>query len=1004
MSAYRTCIYLLLTALTGISALVAQTTTGTVKGQVTDVSGSAIPGADVTVSGGKAFTKALSTDETGSFTAAGLAPGSYTVTINKFGFAPFNSKTIAVAPGKIQTLTVPLDLQASKQEVTVTSDAVGTVSVDPSANAGQLVLKGSDLDALPDDPDDLAADLQALAGPAAGPNGGQIYIDGFTGGNLPPKASIREIRINQNPFSAEYDRLGFGRIEILTKPGTDRYRGQVNFNDSSNIYNARNPYLTSNQSPSFSSRMYGGNLGGPLGKRASFFLDFQRREIDDNAIVNAQLIDPTTFTQYAYSQAVPNPNRNTEISPRIDYQINTNNTLVMRYSFQEAKQQDAGVGNFNLGSTGYNTSNIENRVQLTETMVLGAKIVNETRFQFLNERTTQDGPNNVPSLVVQSAFTSGGAQVGRSWDTQRRYELQNFTSIAQGTHSLKFGARVRDTSDDNNSQNNFGGTFTFGGVANAPNLDANNNLIPGTGSILSLESYRRTLYFASLGYTPDQIRVLGGLPSQFSITTGTPYLNVKLVDAGFFAMDDWRFRPNLTFSFGLRYEVQNHLSDYSNIAPRFGFAWSPGAGKTGRSKTVVRGGSGFFYDRFQQTNIVSAERFNGTNQVKYVVSNPPFYLTIPSLPTLQALAASASSFTNQTTSILVDPNLKAPRVIQSAIGVERQLPWNTTIAVNLVDNHTYHFYRSRNINAPLPGTYPINPIYPYGKDAGGIYQYSSDATLNQTLLTTNVNARVNANISLFGFYSYGHAHSSSDGFTSFPANSYNLNAEYGNSLLDIRHRAFIGGSIAVKYGIRLSPTIFAQTARPLNITTGQDSNGDLQFTDRPSFAPASACGTAATIKCTTYGNFNLKPGPNDVLIPRNYARGNGNFTINLRIAKTWGFGKETSRPRGGGGGDAGGGNRGMMGPPMGGGGSRGGGDGMRGGGMGGGGADNTSRRYNLNLSFNARNLLNHVNPADPSGNLLSPLFGQSNALANAFGPPGGQSNNRRIDLGLRFSF
>jgi Carboxypeptidase regulatory-like domain len=1010
MSAHRTCIFLAIATLIGVSGpvaqvAIAQATTGTVKGQVTDSSGSAIPGADVTVSSGKVFTKNFSTDETGTFSAIGLAPGTYTVTVNKFGFAPFASKPIPLAAGKVQTLTIPLDLQASKQEVTVTSDAVGTVSVDPSANASQLVLKGEDLEALPDDPDDLAADLQALAGPSAGPNGGQIYIDGFTGGNLPPKASIREIRINQNPFSAEYDRLGFGRIEILTKPGTDRFRGQVNFNDSDQVFNARNPFLTSGQTPTFSSRLYGGNFGGPLGKKASFFLDFQRREIDDTAIVNAQLINTTTFTPYNFSDAVPTPNRNTELSPRLDYQINTNNTLVMRYSYQEAKQEQAGVGNFNLASTGYNTTSVENRAQLTETMVLGAKVVNETRFQFLNDRSTQDGPNNVPSLVVQSSFTSGGAQVGRSWDTQRHYELQNYTSVAQGTHSLKFGARVRKVSDDNNSQSNFGGTFSFAGVADAVQLDANNQPIIGPLiNITSLESYRRTLYFNSLGYTPDQIRALGGMPSQFSITTGSPYLNVKMVDAGFYAMDDWRLRPNLTLSLGLRYEIQNHLADYSNVAPRFGFAWSPGAGKTGRSKTVIRGGSGIFYDRFMLTNILATERFNGVNQVKYVVSNPGFFQSIPPLSSLQQLASSAGSITNQTTTTIADSNLAAPRVVQSAIGVERQLPWNTSLAVNLVDNHTYHFFRSRNINAPYPGTYPLNPIYPYGKDAGGIYQYSSDATLNQTQLTTNINARVNANISLFGFYSYSHAHSNSDGINSFPANSYNLGQEYGDSSLDIRHRAFIGGSIAAKYGIRFSPTIFLQSARPLNITTGQDLNGDLQFTERPSFAQAVNCGTNASYKCNYYGNFNLTPGVNDALIPRNYARGNGSFVINLRVSKTWGFGKETSRP-GRGGADGGPRPPGGMGGMGGGGGRGGGGGGPRGGGGGGGGGDLTNRRYNLNLSFNARNLLNHVNPADPSGNLLSPLFGISNALGNGgFGPPGGQANNRRIDLGLRFSF
>ena len=124
------------------------------------------------------------------------------------------------------------------------------MSVDPDSNVSALVIKGDDLASLPDDPDDLSDALQALAGPGAGPNGGSIYIDGFTGGQLPPKESIREIRINQNPFSAEFDRLGFGRIEILTKPGADKMRGSVGFNDSESTFNSRNPFTTNK--PDFS--------------------------------------------------------------------------------------------------------------------------------------------------------------------------------------------------------------------------------------------------------------------------------------------------------------------------------------------------------------------------------------------------------------------------------------------------------------------------------------------------------------------------------------------------------------------------------------------------------------------------------------------------------------------------------------------------------------------------------------------------------------------------------
>ncbi|MDQ6663469.1 MAG: carboxypeptidase regulatory-like domain-containing protein, partial [Acidobacteriota bacterium] len=224
ISARRTCrtpFFCFLAVAVMLPVALAQQGTGTIRGQVTDESGASIPATDVTVANGKGFTKTLSSNEEGIFSVSGLAPGSYTVRATRNGFAPLVVKSISVSAGRTQNLNMPLKLQTATQEVTVSSDAVGTVSVEASQIAGQLVLKEADLYALPDDPDDLATDLQALAGPSAGPNGGQIFIDGFTGGTLPPKSSIREIRINQNPFSSEYDRLGFGRIEILTKPGTD---------------------------------------------------------------------------------------------------------------------------------------------------------------------------------------------------------------------------------------------------------------------------------------------------------------------------------------------------------------------------------------------------------------------------------------------------------------------------------------------------------------------------------------------------------------------------------------------------------------------------------------------------------------------------------------------------------------------------------------------------------------------------------------------------------------
>ncbi len=1035
MSRNRTCLSLFLLCL-GILAPGADAQPapgGTLKGQVTDVTGSAIPGAAVIVAG-RGTSKTLSTDETGSFTAAALAPGNYTVQITKFGFAPYNSKPISIAAGRTQTLSIPLDLQANKQEVTVSSDAVGTVSVDPVANAGQLVLKGSDLEALPDDPDDLAADLQALAGPSAGPNGGQIYIDGFTGGNLPPKSSIREIRINQNPFSAEYDHIGFGRIEILTKPGTDKFRGSVMFNDSDSVFNSRNPFLvasqqpgaavtglspgtvaTNNFSPTFQSKLYEGNLSGPLSKRASFFLDLQRRAINDNAIINAYTLN-SALQPAPFSTSVPTPNSRNEISPRLDYQINGNNTIVMRYSFQQQKQSDAGLGQFTLPSQAYNTENTEQSVRITETAVLSTKVINETRFQYLMTNSVQTGDNSLPSINVLQSFSGGGSQVGRSYDKEHHAELQNYTSLAQGAHSIKAGFRLRSYFVNNSSAQNFGGSFQFASAL-APALDANNNPLPGCSpsqsvtttcvQLTSLQLYQRTLQLQALGYTPTQLTAAGAGATQFSIATGSPYIGLNQTDVGVFLLDDWRVRPNLTLSGGIRYEYQTNIHDHSDVAPRLGFAWSPG--QAGKSKTVVRGGAGIFYDRFNVSNVLQTERFNGSLQHSYIITSPNFFPNVPSIATIQALAGQSGS--SASTIYTLDPNLHAPATYQGAIGVERGLPYNTTIAVNYMMSHTTHQFLSRDINAPLDGTAIFNNrgsvvggAFPYGAAAGNLFQYESNGTFNQNQLITNVNSRINANLSVFGYYVFAHAHSNTDGAGSFPADQYNLSQDYGRSSQDIRHRGIISGSFNAKYNVRFSPFITMQTGPPFNITVGHDVYGTTLFNGRPSFAPASACGTN-NVKCTAYGDFYLNPVPGSALIPRNYGQGPGTFTVNLRISKTWGFGEGAARPNTGGGGGGGG---------MGGGGGRGGGGGGGGrgggmpgmmGGMGGGGGGVTNKRYNLTISANARNLLNHVNPANYNGDLTSPFFGVANALGGGgFGPPGGSTNNRRIDLQLRFAF
>ena len=244
------------------------------------------------------------------------------------------------------------------------------------------VLKEADLDALPDDPDELEAALQALAGPSAGPNGGQIYIDGFTGGQLPPKESIREIRINSNPFSPEFDRLGFGRIEILTKPGSDKFRGQAFFNFNDESLNSRNPFAINRAASQL--RYYGGSISGPIQKgKSSFFVDISNRETDSGSLVNAQILD-SNFNIVNFNQEFTIPIRRFQINPRFDYQINDKNTLVLRYDFTRFTAENQGVQDISLPSRASQTTSRNHEFRLTETMIINAKTVNETRFEYEN--------------------------------------------------------------------------------------------------------------------------------------------------------------------------------------------------------------------------------------------------------------------------------------------------------------------------------------------------------------------------------------------------------------------------------------------------------------------------------------------------------------------------------------------------------------------------------------------------------------------------------------------
>ncbi len=942
-----------------LGAAQAQTSSGSLRGRITDPAGALVGNAGVAVMGTDGAQRKAQTNREGAFVINNLAAGKYTVRVSAQGFAPYESAEVSIAPGNSTSLDITLEIRV-REEVNIEREQ--PINTDPEANASATILREAEIKALPDDSEELASALQALAGPAAGPSGGEVLVDGFSGGRLPPRDTIREIRINQNPFSSEHDRLGFGRIEIFTKPGTDKFRGEAEFEFEDESVNSRNPFAP-NRAP-FQVRNLNGNFGGPIIKgRASFFVDVEREGADSNSLINALILDqnlnPTSF-----QLAVLTPTKDFEFSPRVDLKLNDNHTLVARYSFSSSRMENAGLSGFDLLSRVYNTRSSDHTVRLTETAIVNASTVNETRLQYIRRRSEQESTDNSPTIRVLDAFTSGGANVGLSFANEHRFELQNYSSFLRDNHSIKVGVRVRHLRLADSAPNNFAGTFTF----------------------QTLQQYRDTIENEA-----------GAFPTQFSIADGNPETSIKQTDIGLFALDDWRVRQDLTLSFGLRYETQTNISSNFNLAPRFSFAYAPSAKGDNKPKIVFRGGLGIFYDRFSENLTLQAQRFNGINQHLYLVTDDlaadqaildavVFSLDgVINVPTASQLAA----FAQPQTTRVVSPDLQAPLTIQAAFGVERQLPFKTTLAATYVNAQVRRLLRSRNINAPINGV-PPNP------GAGSIFQYESTGRFSQQQLILNLRSNFSEAASLFANYAFGRAKSDSDGAGTFPANSYDLSNEYGNSLLDVHHRFVIGGNFSAPLGVSLSPFITIRSGVPFNITTGVDSNFDTLFTERPSFASDPS---EPGLRVTQFGLLDPTPDPGDTIIPRNYGRGPNFFGVNLRITKEFGFGGGekgvTSAAQGGGGG---GGGRGGVNSPFGGGG---------GGGQGRGGGDEEESRYKLQFGAQIRNLFNRTNRGTPVGNLSSGFFGQSVSLAGGFGGGGGgnqAAGNRRIEFEVQFSF
>ena len=919
---------------------------GKLSGLITDPTGAVIPGATVHVERHGSLNSHIpnvTSDAVGVYTVA-LSPGTYDITVIADGFEPFVSTITIPRTGAGSHLNAALSVVAANEQVNVFANQNSTGA---GENKSALVLGAAELATFSDDDATFQQQIQAIAG-ADPTQPASIYVDGFSGGQMPPKDSIREIRINQNPYSAQYPELGFGRIEVFTKPGSDKLHGHFFVYSNKDSFNAQNPFAGAQ--PPYYTLILRGNVSGPIGKKTSFFFNGFYNDAQNNSVINAILPGGN------YNAVVPSPTTNIDQTIRLDRQVTANNVLTVRYEIRHYSQPMCGlagcVSPFNgngpppaeissqvLQSQAFSNSSTTQTLQLSDSQNIGKNKILETRFQWIRARARQTPVSTDPTITVQGFFSGGGAPSQQATDHVDQIEFQQYFSLEHGKHFLRLGGRYHGYRDANFSRSGFNGAFTY-----APTTT-------GTTTISALTHY------------------VNNAPTQYNVITGSPAAAVYTGDLGIYADDEWRVSKNFTLNYGLRIESQSGIPDHFNPAPRLGASWAIGQGEKRPPIVTLRTGFGVFYDRFSPSNILTAVRQgSGTVQQHYIVTAVPSTCTPTSPQPCTGLPVTLPTLYN------ISPNLRTEYQVVTGLTAERSIGKMGTVSVNYLHFQGDHDWISLNINAPLPGTYvpgqPGSGVRPLG-GTQNIYQFSSVGSHNTNMLFANAQLNINKHVTYWAFFGARYKNGNSGGAASFPSNQYDINVDYGRAAAATT-RLFNGANFTLPWGITADVFVALTSHQPFNITIGNDLNGDTQFNDRPSFATTD-CPTCQIIR-TPYGTFNANPQPGEKVIPINYGNGPRFFYTELSLNKSFRWGTLPAAPPA---------SNAVAGKPA-----------PKG--------ELPQKPYELSFGAEIDNVLNHPNYATPVGVLTSPDFGKVLSLNSTF--IGSPNANRMIYLGVRFNF
>ncbi|HEV2396761.1 MAG TPA: TonB-dependent receptor [Candidatus Sulfotelmatobacter sp.] len=747
-------------------------------GMVLDPSGAAIPKVRVMLLGGGPEALAeTATDPSGAFHFDKVHPGKYTLDFHAEGFRDAQLTTV-VGNRHASPLRVTLQILVQAESVTVASgEGVPLIGTEPQDNQNTNSIDRNALDRVPVfDQDYITTMSRFLDDNATGTNGVSLVVNGIeaNGPGVTPSA-VQEVKINNNPYSARFSRPGRARLEITTKGGTPTFHGSLNFMFRDSVFDASNAFAL--VKPPERREYFEGSVTGPLSrdKRTSFLLALDEDLLDQQDIIDPEVITAAESLGFGpIAQSLPNPTHHFFGSGRVFHDFANGDQFWIGYSYEHRSSQNQGAGGTTLPSAATDTHFFEHEINVSHLHQFSPHWLNQLRFLVGHFDTSIASVDSAPQVAISGLFTAGGAQADFR-RTEYHFDGTDFATYANGKHQLSFGIDVPDISrrayDD---FTNRAGTYTFA---------------------------------SSAEYS-------SGLPATYVLQTGQGHVTfLEKVLCGFFE-DNIRLLPNLSVYTGVRYYFQNYFhDDPNNFAPRLGFAYAPRA----KSKTIIRGGAGMFYDRTGPSPISDLLHLNGETMLRFIVDSPAHYPIQP------------VDLTGVPTSIVVlDPRTRIPYVLQYSIGVERQITPKSTISAVYIGNRGIGSFRSIDANAPLPGTI-VRPNPAWGQ----VRDLQSEGYLKGNALELTFRGKVNRFFSGQIQYTLNRTDNNTSGITFFPANSYDAAADWGRSDYDRLHKFDLLATTQPTRFFSAGVALSLYAGKPVDITTGADNNHDGIINDRP---------------------------------------------------------------------------------------------------------------------------------------------------------------------------